>query len=72
MLSLLDPVMPVRLAGDSNSSISGRVEVLFNGNWGTVCDDQWDLRDANVVCKQLGFNRAIQAVCVVINTQQVV
>ena len=48
-----------RLEGDSIGS--GRVLVLINDIWGTVCDDGWDLKDAEVFCKSLGYHGAIKA-----------
>ena len=45
----------VRLAGDNRVSNTGRLEVLHNSVWGTVCRDRFDNRDAQVACYMLGL-----------------
>ena len=44
----------IRLVGGINEE-EGRVEICYNKIWGSVCHLNWDTYDANVVCKQLGY-----------------
>ncbi|XP_052845539.1 uncharacterized protein LOC128258146 isoform X3 [Drosophila gunungcola] len=51
----------VRLTGGESPHM-GRIEVKANGQWGYVCDDKFGLKDADVVCRELGFKMGAQAV----------
>ena len=44
----------IRLVGGSNYN-EGRVEVFYNNTWGTICDDNWNAKNAKVVCNMYGY-----------------
>lgn len=49
----------MRLVSADGRKDRGRVEIFFHGEWGTVCDDMFNMKAADVVCKQLGFPAAV-------------
>lgn len=42
---------------EGGDASTGRLEVLHEGQWGTVCDDSWNINNARVACRQLGYPR---------------
>ncbi|GBM02272.1 Lysyl oxidase 2 [Araneus ventricosus] len=50
----------IRLVGGRNS-YEGNVEIFHLGIWGTICDDEWDIKEANIVCRILGMGNATTA-----------
>lgn len=49
----------VRLAGVSGVNYAGRVEVFNQGKWGKICRNEWDINDAKVICRELGFQSVL-------------
>lgn len=56
-----DSDIDLRLA-DGGLSSEGRVEIRYNGQWGTICDDSWGQEEADVVCEHLGYYGTSEAV----------
>ena len=58
-ISAAEDEFDVRLVdNEGNEGTAGRVEVFVKGMWGTICDDEFGIEDANVICNSLGYNAA--------------
>ena len=65
----MDP-NPIRLMGGKHPW-EGRIEIYYNSQWGTICDRGWDMNDANVACRSLGYPGASAALNRVCDSNQI-
>lgn len=49
----------LRLAGYGSTSLWGRLEIYLDGSWGTICDDMFTIKEAEVACRQMGLGYAV-------------
>ncbi|KAL0182362.1 hypothetical protein M9458_021737, partial [Cirrhinus mrigala] len=49
----------LRLVGDKRKHYEGRLEVFYDNEWGTICDDDFSIEAAHVACRELGFLGAV-------------
>ena len=50
----------LRLQGPLSANGTGRVEIFYHGQWGTICNYGWDMRAAKVFCRYLGYSDAVR------------
>ena len=58
---IITDVPTLRLEGPLSANGTGRVEIFYKGKWGTICYKDWDIYDARVVCRQLGYAYTVKA-----------